>query len=193
MVKSPTRLTDSQRALIESNVGLARSAAWKYFRSLARVGLDWDDVFSIACMGLMRAARTFNPERAKASTYLTYGCECELLMELRRQNAKARSAFTVISLDEARCQDRNGNNLFLKDSIVSREPSPEAVILERCSENQVWHMLEGKNNAKHKQVLDLRIRGLAQSEIACRLGYSQSYVSRILSKIKTRVEQELAS
>lgn len=64
------RLTDFQRQLAESHIGLARRIAWKYLKACERLGMDWDDVFSIACMGLMRAVRTFDPEKSSAC----WGC-----------------------------------------------------------------------------------------------------------------------
>ena len=34
------KLTDTQRELVEANLGLARIAAWKYRESCAKVGID---------------------------------------------------------------------------------------------------------------------------------------------------------
>lgn len=43
-------LTESQRRLVEQNIGLAGCAAARFRRSGKTVGLELDDLFSIACI-----------------------------------------------------------------------------------------------------------------------------------------------
>lgn len=187
------RLTDAQRTLVEENIGLAKRIAWKYCALCAQYGMDWNDVFSIACLGLMRASRSFDPERSRPSTYLTFCCETEVLQELRRQRSKSRNAFRTVSMQEVCGRNRRGDELYIEDMLVSGEPTPEDAVLDRCLEERVQSALEHKTTPKQKRVLSLRMQGLSQNEIARTVGCSQTHVSRIMSQIRRRVMEEIVS
>lgn len=191
--KQKERLTDAQRTLVEENIGLAKRIAWKYHAVCAPYGMDWNDVFSIACLGLMRAARSFDPEKSRPATYLTFGCETEVLMELRRHRRVARSAFMTVSLQEICGYDRQGHEMHIEDTLKSDAPTPEDAAVDACVEELVQLMLAHKATPKQKRVLFLRMNGLSQKEIAQTLGCSQAWVSRILSKLRRYVTKELAS
>lgn len=190
---SMARLTDEQRALVEANIGLAAMVAWKYRTSCAQYGMDWDDVFSIACLGLMRAARSFNPEVSKPSTYLTIGCETAVCEELRKHKTKSRSTYLTISIEDVLCVDGQGHELTLADVLKSEEPTIEETVLSRLAVEQLPTVLGARASATEKDVLLRRINGMKQREIAEALCLSQSYVSRILTGIKNKIQRTLAA
>lgn len=53
---------------IEDHLGLAHLAC-KPYRSQTGRSFDYQDLFQAACLGLMRAAETYDPEQGKFSTY----------------------------------------------------------------------------------------------------------------------------
>lgn len=187
------KLTDAQLKLVESNIGLARSVTWKRFRDYARFGMAWDDVFSVACVGLMRAVRTFNPEKSRASTYLTYGCESELSDEMRKQHARFRSAFTTVPIHDVCLRDRYGNELRIADTLVSNTPTPEEIMLTTCSQRQIQHVLRNDFTSKEYLILSRYMNGATQRDIAQMFGCSQAHVSRTIARMRKRVKEELAA
>ena len=92
-------LTESQRRLVEQNIGLAGCAAVRFRRSGKTVGLELDDLFSIACMGLVYGAQRYDPAVSRPGTYLYDCCQWMLLTELRHRRRKCRAG-TVYSLDK---------------------------------------------------------------------------------------------
>ena len=52
---------DERNALVEQNIGLVHSCANK-FRSR---GVEYDDLFQAGCVGLIKAAENFDPDRVK--------------------------------------------------------------------------------------------------------------------------------
>ena len=94
----PKALTESQRRLVEQNIGLAGCAAARFRRSGKTVGLELDDLFSIACMGLVYGAQRYDPAVSRPGTYLFDCCQWMLLTELRHRRRKCRAG-TVYSLD----------------------------------------------------------------------------------------------
>jgi RNA polymerase sigma factor (sigma-70 family) len=53
---------------IENHLDLIRKIAWSYVKG--NPGLEFDDLFSEACLACLEAKDTFNPERGKESTFI---------------------------------------------------------------------------------------------------------------------------
>ena len=182
------KLTDAQRELVEANLGLARMAAWKYRESCARVGIDWDDAYSIACLGLMKAARSYDPMRGKPSTYLSFGCETAILMELRKHRALTRCTVLTVSMETPLHTDINGNMLTLADVLEDPGPAMEdeciaAILIENARCNIT---------PRQAEILRLMQEGMNQHEIGRIIGCSQSYVSRLINACKKQVQEAIA-
>lgn len=195
MLEETKKLTPEQQSLIESNIGIARMAAWKYHKICKQYGMEWDDVFSIACMGLMKAARSFDPARSKPSTYLSYGCETALLMELRRCRSVSRSTFKTVSIESVMYREENhgSSELTFADTLKSDEPTPEATVMFKISTAQAWKTIKTSTSRTQRCMLLLRMNGMKQSDIAMKLGCSQAHVSRTLARIRGCVTEALAS
>lgn len=73
-------LSSEQQALVLGNLGLANFWAGKY----VRLGMEAEDLQQVACMGLVKAAKRFDPDREVAfSTYATATVIGELRRHLR--------------------------------------------------------------------------------------------------------------
>lgn len=59
-------LTPEQRALVEANVGCVGWFLGQRNSVVQTIG--YDDAFQIGCLGLMKAARNYDPTRGKFST-----------------------------------------------------------------------------------------------------------------------------
>ena len=84
-----TPLTDSERALVTQHVRLAGLAASRTREYGRRVGFEFDELFSIACLGLVKGIRNFDPSISKPSTFLYTCCMREVLRTIRYQLAEA--------------------------------------------------------------------------------------------------------
>ncbi len=63
----------ARNRLVEANLGLVRSIAYRFSR---KVGVDLDDLVQAGSVGLMRAAEKFDPDRGfRFSTYASYWIE----------------------------------------------------------------------------------------------------------------------
>ncbi|XHX80965.1 MAG: sigma-70 family RNA polymerase sigma factor [Stenomitos frigidus ULC029] len=67
MVSHRTPLTEEARQLASNNLGLARKLVNEIKE---RYHLEYDDAFQIACMGLLRGCRTYDPRKAALSTHV---------------------------------------------------------------------------------------------------------------------------
>lgn len=155
-----------------------------------------EDLVSIGTIGLMKAVKTFNPEKnIKLATYASRCIENEILMHLRKvNNMKAEMSF-----DEPLSVDWDGNELTLRD-ILGTEPDDIYESIEYSDEKRLLIKTVNALPEKEKNLMVMRF-GLnggeshTQKQLADSLGISQSYISRlekkILNKIKTEMQKQV--
>ncbi len=156
-----------------------------------------EDLVSIGTIGLMKAVKTFNPEKnIKLATYASRCIENEILMHLRKvNNMKGEMSF-----DEPLSIDWDGNELTLRD-VLGTEPDDVYEDLEYDDEKKLLLKIVDALPDKEKHLMVMRF-GLdggeshTQKQLADIMGISQSYISRlekrILSKIKSELERHIA-
>lgn len=174
--------------LITHNLRLVVYIARKFESS----GVGIEDLISIGTIGLIKAVRTFCPDRnIKLATYSSRCIENEILMYLRK-NAQKRSE---ISLDEPLNVDWDGNELLLSD-ILGSDPDVVHRDLESEAERQQLLCCVSRLSPREQQIMHLRFgicghKEHTQKEVADRLGISQSYISRLEKRIIRRLREEL--
>lgn len=174
--------------LITHNLRLVVYIARKFESS----GVGLEDLISIGTIGLIKAVRTFCPERnIKLATYSSRCIENEILMYLRK-NAQKRSE---ISFDEPLNVDWDGNELLLSD-ILGSDPDEVHRDLEAQAERQQLLNCVARLSPREQQIMHLRFgicgqQEHTQKEVADRLGISQSYISRLEKRIIRRLREEL--
>ena len=174
--------------LITHNLRLVVYIARKFETS----GVGIEDLISIGTIGLIKAVRTFCPDRnIKLATYSSRCIENEILMYLRK-NAQKRSE---ISFDEPLNTDWDGNELLLSD-VLGSDPDVVHRDLEAQAERQQLLLCVARLSPREQQIMHLRFgicgqREHTQKEVADRMGISQSYISRLEKRIIRRLREEL--
>lgn len=77
-----SELPPDKGELVIGNLGLAGSVAKRFLHRGKQYGLEYDDLFQIAAIGLIKAAKTWDPERGKFSTHAVTVMQNEIRMEL---------------------------------------------------------------------------------------------------------------
>ncbi|MBR6045825.1 MAG: RNA polymerase sporulation sigma factor SigE [Ruminococcus sp.] len=157
-------------------------------------GVGLEDLISIGTIGLIKAVKTFCPDKKiKLATYASRCIENEILMFLRK-TAQYRNE---ISIDEPLNIDWDGNELLLSDILGTDDD-----VVNRGLENEADKELllrEVSSLAdREKQIMELRFglggcRPLTQKEVADKLGISQSYISRIEKRVLRSMKENLES
>ena len=174
--------------LITHNLRLVVYIARKFETS----GVGIEDLISIGTIGLIKAVRTFCPDRnIKLATYSSRCIENEILMYLRK-NAQKRSE---ISFDEPLNTDWDGNELLLSD-VLGSDPDVVHRDLEAQAERQQLLCCVARLSPREQQIMHLRFgicghREHTQKEVADKMGISQSYISRLEKRIIRRLREEL--
>lgn len=151
-----------------------------------------EDLVSIGTIGLMKAVRTFNPEKnIKLATYASRCIENEILMHLRKVNNMKGE----VSFDEPLSVDWDGNELTLRD-VLGTDPDD---VFDEIEYDDEKRLLRDTVNALPEKEKDLMVKrfglngekGLTQKELADSLGISQSYISRLEKRILEKIKSEL--
>ncbi len=174
--------------LITHNLRLVVYIARKFENS----GVGIEDLISIGTIGLIKAVRTFCPDKnIKLATYSSRCIENEILMYLRK-NSQTRNE---LSIDEPLNVDWDGNELLLSD-VLGSEPDVVNRGVEQEAERDL--LLECVNNLSQREQTIMRLRfGIGgeqehtQKEVADLLGISQSYISRLEKKIIKRLRKDI--
>ena len=178
--------------LIERNLRLVVYIAKKF----ENTGVGIEDLISIGTIGLMKAIRSFKPDKqTKLATYASRCIENEILMFIRKnQNIKSE-----LSIDEPLSVDWDGNELLLADLLGTENDFVYNTFVEkeeRYIVRRALRMLEPRD----REIIVLRF-GLAdplgrektQKEVADMLGITQSYISRLEKRIVNKLKDELSN
>ena len=120
-----------------------------------------EDLVSIGTIGLMKAVRTFDPNKnIKLATYASRCIENEILMHLR----KVSNMKTEMSFDEPLSVDWDGNELTLSD-VLGTEPDAVSELLEDDDEKRLLRGIVRRLPEKERQLMVQRSVCLAPGYI----------------------------
>lgn len=183
-------IEDNREQLIIHNLRLVVYIAKKFENKNTQT----EDLVSIGTIGLMKAVKTFNPDKnIKIATYASRCIENEILMYLRKMS----NAKTEMSFDEPLSVDWDGNELTLRD-VLGTEPEDVYDDIEADDEKRMLLDVVDSLPEKEKNLMIMRF-GLkgneshTQKQMADSLGISQSYISRLEKRILSKLKKELDS
>lgn len=178
----------AREELITHNLRLVVYIARKFETRAAGI----EDLISIGTIGLIKAVRTFCPERKiKLATYASRCIENEILMFLR----KTAQYKNEMSIDEPLNVDWDGNELLLSD-VLGSEPDIVGRDIESEAEKNTLLAAVARLPGRERIIMELRFglngkKERTQKEVADALGISQSYISRLEKRIIRQLRQEL--
>lgn len=151
-----------------------------------------EDLVSIGTIGLMKAVKTFDPNKnIKLATYASRCIENEILMHLRKiSNMKAEMSF-----DEPLSVDWDGNELTLSD-VLGTQPDEISETLEYDDEKRLLCQIVNDLPEKEKNLMVMRFglggeKDHTQKQLADKMGISQSYISRLEKRILAKIRREM--
>ena len=177
-----------KQLLIEHNLRLVVFIA----RRFENTGVNLEDLISIGTIGLIKAVGTYRRDRnIKLATYASRCIENEILMHIRKISGQKAE----ISLDEPINMDYDGNELLLSDILGTDEDTVSGKLeedVDLCLLRQALKELPDRE----REIVLMRYglegrKELTQKEVACKMGISQSYISRLEKRIMLRLKKEI--
>lgn len=176
--------------LIEHNLRLVVYIAKKF----ENTGIGIEDLISIGTIGLIKAIKTFKPDKnIKLATYASRCIENEILMYLRKNS----SAKVNISIDEPLNIDWDGNELLLSD-ILGTDSDITYRHLDEEVDKELLHIAMKRLSEREQKIMCLRFginssgEEKTQKQVADMLGISQSYISRLEKRIISRLKRDIS-
>ena len=151
-----------------------------------------EDIVSIGTIGLMKAVKTFDPDKnIKLATYASRCIENEILMYLR----KSSNSKIELSFDEPLSTDWDGNELTLRD-VLGSEPDEISEDIEHEDEKRLLRYVVERLPEKEREIMFLRFgmngnEPCTQKQLADKMGISQSYISRLEKRILAKIKDEM--
>ena len=179
---------EAKQLLIEHNLRLVVFIA----RRFENTGVNLEDLISIGTIGLIKAISTYRTDRnIKLATYASRCIENEILMHIR----KISNQKTEVSLDEPINMDYDGNELLLSDILGTDEDMilrPLEDDVDLCLLRQAVKGLPDRE----REIVLMRFglegrQELTQKEVAQKMGFSQSYISRLEKRIMQKLKKEI--
>lgn len=173
-------------ALVVGNMGLAHHMARKF----TGTGIELEDLVSIAYLGLIKAADSYNPD--KGVRFGSYACVVmrnEILMAVRSYRTRAPVA---LSLD---AEVPGTHGVAFADLLPDSNNTDDA--LDRQSDREAVRRALGTLKPREAKVVSM-LHGLdggaprKQREVALVMGVSQSIVSRWSRDAGVRLREALA-
>lgn len=163
-------LNDEQRKMVTDNEKLIYWCMHRYNL------LQYDDAYSILALGLCKAAYTYEEEKGKFSTWAIYIMIQEIKLDMRSNTSNSRKIQKhCISLNTPKLDC--DSDVTLSDCIIGSSDVWSDIISIDFS----------KLTKREQDIIDLIISGYTQLEMEKILGISQSYISRLIVKIKNKI------
>ena len=192
---------EAKEGLLEHNVSLVKCIVKRYLGK----GVDYDDLFQIACMGFLKAIAGFDESfGVKFSTYAEINAFIE---EYTLKNGRQPSVSEVgkeFGLDEAETVFVMGSSkmpLSLYGGADYKDGKERELIetLPSSDDQEDWldrmllrGAIEGLPERERKIIVLRYFRDMTQSEVAEKIGVSQVQVSRIENKIIKEFREKLS-
>ena len=150
-------------------------------------------------MGLVKAAKTYNENRE--TKFSTYACVCmdnEVKKFLKKKSRKKEINLSTISPHEEDKEDNQFRALVFEDRDNSFNDFISLMDVREFFKNidniQIEEIdFKSKSiNKRNKIIFLLYISGYKQQKIADEIGLTQSYVSRIIKKVRKEIIDKIA-
>ena len=178
----------AREILISHNLRLVAHIVKKY-----NMCGEADDLISVGSIGLIKAIESY--EDGKGSQLSTYASRCienEILMLLR---VTKKHKF-VLSLQDSLGQDKDGNEVELRDIIAESDDSIMDKVENNILNEKLVDLIKEILSPREYEIIKLRY-GLegniiyTQREVAKKLGISRSYISRLETKSFETIKEEV--
>lgn len=174
----------AEEILIEKYKGLVRARSKAYFI----VGGDSEDVIQEGMIGLMRAVRSFDPEReASFKTYAGICVSNQIIKAIRRaEREKNQPLNDAISLDNH--LGEKDENLTIGDILkASMFDEPEEKVIYEDTLERLGQISKNIFSPLESEVLKAKISGKTYQEIARDLGKSPKAIDNALQRIRKKI------
>lgn len=178
---------EAEKLLIDKYSAITNIYVKNNLKRALIIGMDEKDLYQEGLLGLLYAIKNFDKE--KNVTFYTYACLCvdtSIRSAIRSANRyKSRILNESVSLDELFEDDESNLYNILKDE--SSDPSVK--IIEKEYNDKIFKLLKDKLAKFENKILNLKLQGLDNKEIAIVLGKDKRSIENTMGRIRNKYKE----
>lgn len=174
---------ESLKLLIDKYKYIVNNIAKKYLPRTEFSGLDEKDLHQEGLIGLMQAIKTFDKNKdVLFYTYANICVESKIKSLLRSENRqKHKHLNTSVSFDMLFNDEYN-----LYDVFIDKSKDPSSQIIDKEEKEEIIGFMKENLTEFEKNVFDLKLSGLSNTEIALVLDKEKRSIENTLARIKIK-------
>ena len=178
--------------LYQKYLPLIRTEAIKFYKSLKKYGVDYDDLYQEAHLAFLRTIQFFNEkENTLFYTFLKINIRSKLLNYAKIIKSQKNTFYTgMVSLNNPISID---NDICLIDCVKDEKQIDPTTVLENIEREKVFRKFSLKLIPLHSQMFDLLCAGFNIKEISILLDMEQKEVSNSVYRIRKKLKNYLIS
>lgn len=182
--KSPYYEDDPDRTIRENE----RLIYYILRNKLNRDDLMYDeDIVQCGRIGIYKAWKSYDSTKAAWSTYMTRCVTNEIFMEFRRRRNPKNKFYEDCDRLNRIIDDDKGGECELQDFLAFEDSSFDDVISD---DEAKWNEIYNSLSLREQNIIYWLDLNYSQSDIGEMLGLSQSYASRLIKKLKNKIQQK---
>lgn len=200
---------ENKKKIIEENINLVKKVASKIYYRLPDIGIEFDDLFQVGVIGLIKALDNYNEDKGKFSTYAYIRIRGEILDFLRQQDifphtekdyitvekvepedGKLPYSYTEVILSLDKVISEEDNSISLIDTIVSKSKTPEEDYALKEQIEKISYIIDISLDEMERKVINyLFFEEKEPKEIQDILGISLGRISQIKAKALEKIKK----
>ena len=157
-----------------------------YVKALAHarflIGGDTDDLIQEGMIGLIKAARDYDPE--KGASFKTFATLCIVRQQTTAIEAAGRLKNNPLN-QSVSLSDVEWETAYL----VMKDPSPEEIVLDREQAEELKAGIRKALSPFEREVLELYLKDMGYREIASALGKPPKTIDNAIQRIRAKVRK----
>ena len=151
------------------------------------LGVELADLYQEGLIGLIHAIQTFDKD--KDVTFYTYANACikSNLMSAIRQTFRMKNRILNNSYSLDNLIEESNNNFY--EIFKDYRNDPDELLSKQEEENELLNTIKSKLSNNDKTILELKLKGLSNSEIATLIDKDKKYVENAMFRINRKYKE----
>ena len=146
-----------------------------------------EDIIQCGRIGIYKAWKSYDATKAAWSTYMTRCVTNEIFIEFRRRRNPKNKFYEDCERLNRIIDDSEGGRCELQDFLAFEDSSFDDVISDH---EQRWNEIYSSLSLRERSIIYWLDMEYTQKEIGEMIGTSQSYASRLIQKLKNKIQQK---
>lgn len=155
------------------------------------IGADRDDILQEGMIGLYKAVRDYNPD--KAASFRSFADICvtrQIITAVKASNRQKHMPLnSYVSLNRPMYEEDNERSTFLDLMATTKIVNPEDIFIVQENVQDIEEMISKKLSKLEKEVLSLYLQGKSYQDIAHEMDKPHKSIDNALQRVKHKLEE----